>query len=40
MIEEGKGQENEQWAASLSISYPKAIYRESKSLVEGSIPTW
>jgi haloalkane dehalogenase len=40
MIEEGKGQENEQWAASLSISYPKAIYRESKSLVEGSMPTW
>ncbi|MGF1718274.1 alpha/beta fold hydrolase [Photobacterium chitinilyticum] len=40
IIQESKKESNESWAASLSMSSPIAIYRESISLIEGQSPSW
>lgn len=39
-IEESRAGGNEQWAASLSVCSPLAVYRQSKSLVDGESPSW
>jgi len=40
IIQESINESNENWAICLSMSFPKAIYRESLSLVNGNNPTW
>lgn len=39
-INMSKEEGNENWAASLSLSSPVAVYRESKSLIQGTMPSW
>lgn len=39
-IDENKNQKNELWAKSLSLTFPKAIYLEAKSLVTGNDREW
>lgn len=40
IIQDNKNESNENWAASLSMTSPIAIYKESKSLVDGQVPSW
>ncbi|SCY49226.1 alpha/beta fold hydrolase [Desulfoluna spongiiphila] len=40
MIRENKGSPNENWTASLLVSSPEAVYKESICLVEGQNPSW
>lgn len=40
IILENQRKSNEMWAASFSISSPKAVYLISKSAVEGQTPSW
>lgn len=40
LIQENQKALNEMWAASVSVSSPKAIYQLSKSAVEGETPAW
>lgn len=40
IVQESKKESNENWAASLAMSSPIAIYRESISLIEGQSPCW
>jgi haloalkane dehalogenase len=40
IISKNQRASNEMWAASFSISYPKAVYNLSKSAVEGQTPSW
>ncbi len=40
IILENQKASNEMWAASLSVSSPKAVYLASKSAVEGQTPSW
>lgn len=40
IIQECKNDSNDSWAASLSMSSPIAVYRESKSLIAGISPSW
>lgn len=37
---ENQNSSNEMWAASLSVSSPKAVYLIAKSAVEGQTPSW
>ena len=40
MIQDNKNASNENWAASLSVTSPFAIHRESRSLLAGQSPSW
>ncbi|WP_237582990.1 alpha/beta fold hydrolase [Photobacterium halotolerans] len=40
IIHDCRKESNENWAASLLMSSPVAVYRESKSLIEGQCPSW
>ena len=39
-VQQAYKQGNDIWAASLSLSMPVAIHRETVSLINGSIPSW
>ncbi|MFT5880656.1 MAG: haloalkane dehalogenase [Moritella sp.] len=38
--QDDQGNASENWAASLSVSSPKAVYKGSQSLIEGQSPSW
>ncbi|HPH96136.1 MAG TPA: alpha/beta hydrolase [Anaerolineaceae bacterium] len=40
MVANSRREGNTQWAASMAVSLPRAIYRQSRSLVEGGTPDW
>ena len=40
IIRENQAASNEMWAASFSVSSPQAVYRISKSAIEGATPSW
>ena len=40
IIQACQKENNKNWAASLSMTYPMAVYRESKSLLAGQSPSW
>lgn len=40
MMADSRREGNTQWAASMAVSLPQAIYRQSRSLVEGGTPGW